>query len=186
MGEPRERVDELRRSAYAKRVLPAWLQKLRVATGIKLTPDHFLSHAETISLKALFYETLARLPQSAKRNWPIADRDKLALQLAGLCSSAPNTEVIVFHSDDEQLGAFRLRADVALQFPFELWKVLGEDLRLLTTDCDSGLCLGVEQYSLHGDFCAQEIYEYAGWGCLRLAARTDSSSEPRVGGQNPG
>lgn len=172
MDAPQIRIEELRRSAYAKRALPILLQKLHEETGVELTSDQFLSHGETISLKALFYATLARLPQSAKRNWPIADRDKLSHQLAGL-SSDSDRKVIVFHSEDEQLGAFRLRSQVASQFAFELWRVVGEDLRLMTSDCESGLCLGVEQYSLDGDFLPEEIYEYSCWGRFRLEAKTN-------------
>jgi len=175
MDDRSDRIEELRRAAYVKRVSPAWLRRLREATGIALTTDELITHSETVALKSAYYETLAQLTRSAKRNWPIAEWHVLANQLAGICSIASDTEVVVFHSEDEQLGAFRLRAIVALKIPFELWKVLGEDLRLMTSDCESGLCLGLEQYSLNAEFYSEGIYEYAGWGCFRLAARADGA-----------
>jgi hypothetical protein len=159
----KEQIDELRRKNEGLRIRTDWLNSMSTAMGATCSEANLLSLTQTEEIKQLFYKRLRDHTMIEMSNWQITDREGLLRHLASRIEVLQNSMVVVFSSVDDKVGSLYVEARSLLHNMRAVWDVVGGDFRLTTTCLDSGLCVGIEQYTLLGDYVREGIYELATW-----------------------
>jgi hypothetical protein len=94
------------------------------------------------------------------------EAENLFRYIASCADMLRTSRVVVFSSVDDTIGAIHANAEPILCNVRAVWNVVGEDFRLTTANLTDGLCLGMEQYTLSGNYIPEGVYELAGWGIL--------------------
>jgi hypothetical protein len=155
-----------------KQIAGNWVHALEEACGIQPSAQDFLGLRETEDLKKAFFQRVREVASgttvpSLHQYWALGQLADLTMCLRQLAGTVNGMRARLFSSADKYIGAVRVPADRILLHPFETWRVVEEDLALVTDDLLSGLCLELNYYDTHGLYVVEGIYELTAWEALQ-------------------
>mgnify|MGYP001558592653 CR=1 FL=1 len=170
MGTPSSRKLELALRKNKGRLLrPKWTRALKEASGFMATPQDFLSLEETETMKAAFLNA-SRSQGVLRRYRNKGELSAITASIRRLSHDAGSIPVLLFSRVDDVLGAVCLPAAPVLNHPTSVWKVVGEDLCIATTDMGTGLRVETNFYHEDGAYVKTGFYELSAWGRFSEAA----------------
>ena len=161
----REQIEQLLKTNKARLIRDSWVGHLIQATGALATDLSFVDVQVTLGLKVAFFEKLKSGRVDFHRYWP---REKFA-DILDLLSplTLPDQKMVLFSSVDEYLGAVQLPIRLVLNNVAAVWRVVEQDLCVISDGGQSGLCLEENYYDSEGTYIKEGIYELTAWGSLQ-------------------
>jgi hypothetical protein len=140
--------------------MPAFLSSMREVSAAHAIVHGFVGLEETETIRRRFVERLKS--ESTRRFWDRSQVEELASFLRCTADCISNDKVLLLSSNDYYIGAALVNAKIVLCNAISGWRIVKNDLCLLTMNITDGLCLEINYYN--NDGVRDGIYELTVWG----------------------
>lgn len=148
------------RKGKAGQILPRFKQDLELALEAQVALQNVLDLEVTQDLRNRFFERVKGKRDVHQEVWPEEDVRRVWDTVSHIAQRVTGKRAVLFHSFHEYFGALLLDAGEVLGRAEAVWRIVGEDLCLCTSELAGGFCLERNHY---GD---RDEYELTTWGAF--------------------
>jgi hypothetical protein len=171
MADPGKLQAALRRNR-GRSIRDQWLNDLAKTCRTSLTSADLIDVSETARLKSAFVAKLLDKDCPPVTDQWTKDRESEAYAVvAEIGRQCVGIKVALFSSVDELIGACTVDASAVLIHAADVWKVVKDDVNLVTMDLADGLSLQQNYYSTDGVFVKGGVIDLSVWGRFALSER---------------
>jgi hypothetical protein len=166
-----KRMELALRRNRGREIVDEWTRTFTQICGIEVSESSFLPIEDTERLKSAFFDRIKNRTGTRTEYWDKLDTDELVALLHDLCIDVRSLPVVLFNEADQFIGGVRVPVDYVLRNAMAVWKIVGQDLSLVTEDLQNGLCLEENSIRPSGEFVKEGFYELTTWGLFERISR---------------